>query len=71
MDEVEDALQRRPKVQRLERGRVVGEDLYVALGRTEAGRHLSVFFIRKDNDRALIISARDMDAKERRRYARK
>jgi hypothetical protein len=71
MDEVEQVLHRRPKVKQLERGRVVGQDLYVALGRTEAGRYLSVFFIRKNDDCALITSARDMDAKERRRYGRK
>lgn len=69
--EVEQVLQRRPMVRRLERGRVAGEDLYVALGRTDGGRYLSVFFIRKEGNRALVISARDMDRKERRLYGRK
>jgi uncharacterized DUF497 family protein len=44
---------------------------YAALGRTDAGRHVVVFFIHKVNASALIVSARDMDARERRRYERK
>lgn len=70
-DEVEQVVHGRPLVKRLERGRVAGEDLYVALGRTDAGRCLSVFFICKEGNRALVISARDMDRKERRLYGRK
>jgi len=70
-DEVEQVVQRRPMVRRLERGRVAGEDLYVALGCTDAGRYLSVFFVHKQGNRALVISARDMDRKERRLYGRK
>jgi uncharacterized DUF497 family protein len=67
---VEDVVQGKPVVRRLERGRVAGEDLYAALGRTTTGRFLTVFFIRKKGDRALVISARDMDRKERRLYGR-
>ena len=55
----------------MEKGRIAGEDLYMALGQTDAGRYLSVFFIRKEGRLALIISARDMDTKERKRYGRK
>jgi len=69
--EVEQVVQGRPMVRRLERGRITGEDLYVALGRTDVGRYLSVFFIRKEGNRALVISARDMDLRERRLYGRK
>ena len=50
------------------KGNVKGEDLYSALGQTEAGRYLVIFFLNKGRGKALIISARDMDAKERRRY---
>jgi len=46
------------------------EDVYAAYGRTEAGRYLTVFFIHKPGNLALIISARDMDDKERKRYGR-
>ncbi len=48
-----------------------GEDVYSAQGRTDAGRYLIVFFIYKPDHLALIVSARDMDAKERRRYERR
>jgi len=41
------------------------------LGRTEAGRYLAVFFIHKRTGAALILSARDMDRKERKIYAAK
>lgn len=70
VEEVEDVVQKKPVVRRLERGRVAGEDLYAALGRTTTGRFLTVFFIRKKGERALVISARDMDRKERRLYGR-
>lgn len=44
--------------------------MYAAYGQTDAGRYLTVFFIHKPGGRALIISARDMDGKERRQYGR-
>jgi uncharacterized DUF497 family protein len=47
------------------------EDVFAAYGRTGAGRYLTVFFIYKQDRRALIISARDMDHKERKRYVKK
>jgi uncharacterized DUF497 family protein len=47
------------------------EDVYAAYGQTEAGRYLTVFFIHKPGHLALIISARDMDDKERKRYGKK
>ena len=51
--------------------KIEGEDLYNALGRTKDGRYLSIFFIRKLNNKALIITARDMNRHERRRYEKK
>ncbi len=50
---------------------VEGEHLYNALGRTQTGRYLSVFFIRKLDNRALIITARNMNRKERKKYGKK
>ncbi len=44
--------------------------MYRALGQTDAGRYLVVFFIHKLTREALILSARDMDHKERRSYGR-
>lgn len=68
MEEVEDVLFGNPHIRRVERGRVKGEDVYVAYGQTEAGRYLSIFFIRKHGAGALPILARDMTPAERRYY---
>ena len=54
-----------------EKGDVAGEDVYAALGQTWAGRYLLVFFIYKKNQVALVTSAREMTAKEKRRYGKK
>jgi hypothetical protein len=67
-DEVEQVLFSKPFVRRAEKGRVQGEDVYVAYGQTAAGRYLVVFFILKDQTAALPISARDMTPAERRYY---
>lgn len=67
-EEVEEALANRPRFRRLERGRIDGEDVYAAYSRTHAGRYLTVILIRKLDHRALIVTARDMDRKERRQY---
>jgi uncharacterized DUF497 family protein len=69
--EVEEILTGNCRIFRRESGRVEGEDLYNALGRTESGRYLSVFFIRKLGNKALIITARDMNTRERKRYEKK
>jgi uncharacterized DUF497 family protein len=70
-DEDEQLFHHTPRILRLERGNVEGEDLYSALGRTDNGRMLTVFFIHKRSGEALIISARDTTPKERGRYGRK
>ena len=54
----------------MNKGHYRGEDVYRALGQTEAGRYLAIFFIHKLTNEALILSARDMDDKERKSYAR-
>jgi len=69
--EVEEVLNRKCRIFRKEKGKVEGEHLYNALGQTDSGRYLSVFFIRKLNNNALIITARDMIDSERRRYEKK
>ncbi len=68
--EVEEILFGRPKYRKVKRGHVPGEDLYAALGQSESGRYLIVFFIYKADRQALILSARDMDGKERRQCER-
>jgi len=69
-EEVEEVLDNQPLVRRMNKGRYRGEDVYRALGRTDAGRYLAVFFIYKQTYEALILSARNMDEKERRNYAK-
>lgn len=59
----------KPHFRFVEKGNVKGEDLYFAYGRTDAGRYLKILFIYKTNRKALILSARDMSPRERRRYA--
>jgi uncharacterized DUF497 family protein len=70
-DEVEDVLFAQPIVRRAEKGHIKGEDLYAAYGQTETGRYLIVFFIRKRQAAALVISARDMTSAERKYYERR
>ena len=68
--EVEEVLTNRPRFRFVSKGNRSGEDVYSAMGQTDAGRYLIVFFIQKLNRRALIISARDMTQTERRNYGR-
>ena len=69
--EVESVLFGRPLQRKVQRGHVPGEDVYAAFGPTDAGRYLVVFFVYKHPREALIISARDMDGRERRLYERR
>ena len=69
--EVEEVLSGRCRIFKRESGNVEGEDLYNAFGKTKGGRYLSVFFIRKLGNKALIITARDMNKREQRRYEKK
>jgi uncharacterized DUF497 family protein len=69
-DEAEEVFFNQPRFRFVERGYRSGEDVYAAGGQTDAGRYLVVFFILKPSRKALILSARDMDKKERRRHER-
>jgi len=69
--EVEEVFLLQPKFRFANKGNHSGEDLYSALGTTEAGRYLITFFVLKKTGEALIISARDMTTTERRIYGRK
>ena len=55
----------------IEKGERKGEDVYLALGQSDAGRYLAVLFIYKKTREALILSARDMAAKERKCYGKR
>ncbi|MGH8569645.1 MAG: BrnT family toxin [Gammaproteobacteria bacterium] len=70
-DEVEEALKNKPKFRFVGKGERRGEDVYMALGQTDAGRYLAVLFIYKKSKEALIVSARDMANQERKRYGKK
>ena len=70
-EEVEEVLFGNPVYRKVQRGHVSGENLYAAFGQSFAGRYLIIFFIYKLTHEALILSARDMDDKERRQYERK
>jgi len=69
--EVEHVLTSKCRIFKKEKGKVEGEHLYNALGQTKQGRYLSIFFIQKLNSKALIITARDMNNKEKKRYEKK
>lgn len=70
-DEAEDVFFDRPRYRFVETGDRPSEDVYAAFGQTDAGRYLVVFFIHKPANTALVLSVRDMDSGERRRYERK
>lgn len=70
-EEVEELFERNPKIRFLEEGDIMGENMYIASGKTFAGRYLTVIFIYKKTKNALIITARDMTKKEQRQYGKK
>lgn len=70
-EEVEEVLNAKPQIRFVEKGRRAGENVYMALGRTDSGRYLTVLFIHKKNREALILSARNMADKEKKLYAKK
>lgn len=70
-NEVEEVFFNAPKYRFVESGHRPDEDVYSAGGQTDSGRYLIVFFIHKLGNTALLLTARDMDSKERRRHERK
>lgn len=70
-EEVEQVFDNHARIQFVERGDVEGENLYRAMGKTNAGRYLTIFFVNKGSGQALVISARDMSAAERKSYAKR
>jgi uncharacterized protein len=68
--EVRQLFNNQPNIRFIEKGKIKGEHLYVASGRTDAGRYLLVFFIMKKNKKVLIVTGRDMTERERRKYAK-
>jgi uncharacterized DUF497 family protein len=68
--EVEEVIFGPAVFRKVQKGNVPGEDVYSALGQTEAGRYLIVLFVYKISQEALILSAREMDNRERKYYER-
>jgi uncharacterized DUF497 family protein len=69
-DEVIQVLENKPRFKRKETGYRQGEDVYGAFGKTDSDRLLSVFFVYTEDQQAIIVSARDMTIKERKKYAK-
>jgi len=70
-EEVRQVLMNSKHFRFVEKGHRAGENVYSALGQTDAGRYLIVFFVYKKRGQALILSARDMTNVERDRYDKK
>jgi len=67
-DEVREVLEGEANFRFVEKGNRPGENVYAAMGRTQSGRYLIIFFIFKKEGDALVLSARDMTHGERKRY---
>ncbi|WP_089725499.1 BrnT family toxin [Candidatus Thiosymbion oneisti] len=70
-EEVEELFNNSPKFKLVEKGKVKNENLYSARGQTNAGRYLAALFIYKKTKEALIVTARDMDPRERKNHGKK
>lgn len=68
--EVEETFRNKPKFRRGPKGNYINEYIYYALGTTDANRFLFIVFIFKKNNEALIVSAREMDKKEKSLFKR-
>jgi len=66
--EVREVFKNSPTIRFVEKGTRQNENVYAALSQTDSGRYLIVYFIYKQDKSALILSARDMDNAERKRY---
>lgn len=70
LTEVEEFFQNKPKFRRGPQGNHIKENIYYGFGRSNANRLLFVVFVFKKNNEALILSARDMDNKEKSVYSK-
>ena len=69
--EVQDVFRNHPRLFRFLSVDQYGEPRYYAWGQTTAGRYLTVVYVPVPPSRAKVITVRDMDASERRRFWRK
>jgi uncharacterized DUF497 family protein len=70
-EEIREIILNNPRYRFVEKGHRKDENVYAAFGQTDAGRYLVCFFVYKKDNRALVLSARDMTDTERKRYGRK
>ena len=66
--EVTEVFINRPEFRFVEKGHRSSENVYAAMGQTDAGRYIIIFFVYKKNKHAFILSARNMTDTERRKY---
>jgi uncharacterized DUF497 family protein len=70
--EARQVLLSQPRFRFAEKGHISGDDVYAPFGQTYSGRYLVVFFVYTPKTQTvIIISARDLEPAERRRYGRK
>lgn len=69
-EEVEEMCFNSPHIIKSKQAARGANPVYYAMGKTESGRYLLVVFIYLGKNRALVITARDMDDKERIYYRR-
>jgi uncharacterized DUF497 family protein len=69
--EIEECFSNKPKSRFEEEGYTEGEDVYRALGRTDAGRYIAVIHILKLDGSIMPLSAHDMKTWEKNLYERK
>lgn len=69
--EVREVFVGRPLFRFVEHGHRLNENVYSASGRTMAGRYLIVFFVHKQNNHALVLSARNMTDGEKKKFREK
>ncbi len=67
-DEVDEVLTGQPHFRFVEESYRQGEAVYAALGQTQAGRYVVIFFVHSPDEQAHIIWARDMRRAERWQY---
>ena len=70
-EEVREVFGSAPRFRLIEKGHRRGENVYAASGQTDGGRYIIVFFVHKKDQRALILSSRDMTPSERRSHEQK
>lgn len=66
--EVEEVFVNHPLFRFVEKGYRAEENVYAAMGQTDVGRSLVVFFVCKKDKKALVLTARDMTNKKRKRH---